>query len=162
MAEIEATIARGEQTEIDKGESQTPWTKSRKRKQNAHCCCRCHDPKTRRRAKTRKPPLPEGFGYVPSAVCVDKNGNYIPRFSDRVAYMSCHRCGMKGDHWDPFCPNSINDPPDSGEAAPTRNPSWNYILRNFNLKEYLDKKNKTDGKPEPPRRKAVKSKVSNP
>ncbi|PRQ48677.1 putative transcription factor interactor and regulator CCHC(Zn) family [Rosa chinensis] len=149
MAGIEATIARGtqidggKQMEICKGESQTPCSaKSRKRKRKAHCCCTCHDPKTRRRAKTRKPALPEGFGYIPMPVRVDKNGNYIPEFSDRVAYMSCRRCGMRGDHWDPFCPNSINDPPDSGEAARVTGRSWNYILRNFNLKEYLDKKNK--------------------
>ncbi|KAM5587550.1 hypothetical protein ABKV19_006137 [Rosa sericea] len=139
-------------------ESQTPCTKSRKRKRNAHVA----------RVLVLNPDALPKLGnllyqrdmvtFLWQHACLDKNGSYLPRFSDRVAYMSL-RCGMNGDHWDPFCPNSINDPPDSGEAAPARKSLWKYILRNFNLKEYLDKKIKTQGKPEPPRKKAVKSKA---
>lgn len=58
---------------------------------------------------------------------VDKDGHYHELRGDRAHYMSCLRCGMEGDHWDPYCPNPINDPPESKESGAACL-SWKYIL----------------------------------
>ncbi|KAK9906991.1 hypothetical protein M0R45_002545 [Rubus argutus] len=111
--------------------------KSEKQKAPASCP-KCRRRRDRRRARTEKPPLPEGYGYLCSGVGVDENGHYYEVRSDLVGYMSCLRCGVDGDHWDPYCPNPINDPPESEETAAARL-SWKYILRDFNRKHQIDK-----------------------
>ena len=75
---------------------------------------------------------------------MDADGHYYEVLSNLVGYMSCLRCGVDGDHWDPYCPNPINDPPESEETAAARL-SWKYILRDFNPKPQIDKEIETQG-----------------
>ena len=112
----------------------TTHRKSVKQKAPASCP-KCRRRRDRRRARTEKPPLPEGYGYLCSQWGVDADGHYYEVLSDRVGYMSCLRCGVDGDHWDPYCPNPINDPPESEETAAACL-SWKYILREFNKKSH--------------------------
>ncbi|KAK9936045.1 hypothetical protein M0R45_012908 [Rubus argutus] len=132
------------QIETHKGNFEGGKTTHRKSvKQKAPASCpKCHRRRDRRRARTKKPPLPGGYGYLCSGVGVDDNGHYYEVRSDLVGYMSCLRCGVDGDHWDPYCPNPINDPPESDETAAARL-SWKYILRDFNPKHQIDKEVET-------------------
>ncbi|XP_004288195.1 PREDICTED: uncharacterized protein LOC101294398 [Fragaria vesca subsp. vesca] len=138
-------IDGGKQMVTDKEESQTSSKKSRKRKRNSSRCTCCTCPRhSVKMAKTEKRPLPKGYGYVPW-LSLGRIGPYHPSFTNQIGYMTCARCGINGDHWEPFCLNPINDPPEEEAAADPV--SWKNILGNFNAKEYLEKqKLKSQGK----------------
>ena len=119
-------------------------TRSRKRKRNAGAASDSSTPKRpKREGVSSHVIIPNGYGYVLEPPTLDEieNGVYCPRFTNRLAKMFCDRCNSPGKHWEPFCPRPICDPPETEEEA-AQNKSWKYILRNFNLKEYLEKQQK--------------------
>ncbi|XP_062017097.1 uncharacterized protein LOC133733483 [Rosa rugosa] len=134
--------------ETHKGEPLTPRgnSKLKRKRRRGPRCSECGLPCSNACTRYVQPPIPEGYGYLPSSIGVDTNGHYHEEISDLIAFMYCDRCGKNGDHWDAHCPNPINDPPEPEDPA-ARRFSWKYVLRDFK------------GKPEPPRRKAVKLKA---
>ncbi|KAK9906985.1 hypothetical protein M0R45_002539 [Rubus argutus] len=146
---LEDTTVRSDddepQTDRDSEREVGKTTHQKSVKQKAPACPKCRRRGDRARARNEKPPLPKGYGYLTLSSGVDKNGHYFEVRDDRSAYMSCLRCGLEGDHWDPYCPNPINDPPESKEFTAAPCLSWKYILRDFNPKHQIDKEIETQG-----------------